>query len=54
MSDRLAERRPPTLRNLSARTRRVAIGAVAVIPVLLLGALASTGSAAPQDGGLVA
>ena len=54
MSDRLAARRPPTIRNLPARTRRSAIGAAAVIPALLLGALASTASAAPQDSGLVA
>ena len=54
MSDRLAAHRPPTLRNLSTRTRRSAIGAAAVIPALLFGALASTGSAAPQDSGLVA
>ena len=54
MSDRLAAHRPPTTRNLPTRTRRAAIGAAAVIPALLFGALASTGSAAPQDSGLVA
>ena len=54
MSDRLAAHRPPTLRNLSTRTRRAAIGAAAVIPALLLGVLAGTASAAPQDSGLVA
>ena len=54
MSDRPAAHRPPTIRNLSARTRRSAIGAAAVIPALLLGGLASTASAAPQDSGLVA
>jgi hypothetical protein len=54
MSDRLAVRRPPTLRNLPPRTRRSAIGAAAVIPALLLGVLASTSSAAPRDSGLVA
>jgi hypothetical protein len=54
MSDRLAAPRPPTLRNLPARTRRAAIGAAAVIPALLLGGLTSTASAAPQDSGLVA
>jgi len=54
MSDRLASPPPPTLRNLSTRTRRSAIGAAAVIPALLLGVLASTGSAAPRDSGLVA
>ena len=54
MSDRLATRRPPMIRNLPARTRRSAIGVAAVIPALLLGALGSTASAAPQDSGLVA
>jgi hypothetical protein len=44
----------PTIRNLPARTRRAAIGAAAVIPALLLGALGSTASAAPRDSGLVA
>jgi len=36
------------------RLRRAAIGAVAVIPALLIGPFASTGSAAPKDSGLVA
>jgi hypothetical protein len=54
MSDRLAAHQPPTNRNLSTRTRRAAVGAAAVIPALLLGALASTASAAPRDSGLVA
>ena len=54
MSDRLAAHRPSTIRNLSTRTRRAAIGAAAVIPAVLIGALASTGSAAPRDSGLVA
>jgi len=54
MSDRLAAHRPPTLRNLSTRTRRSAIGAAALVPALLIGALGSTASAAPQDSGLVA
>jgi hypothetical protein len=54
MSDRLAAHRPPTIRNLTARTRRSAIGAGAVIPALLIGVLASTGSAAPHDSGLIA
>ena len=54
MSDRLAAPRPPALRKPSTRPRRAAIGAAAVIPALLIGALASTGSAAPQDSGLVA
>jgi len=35
-------------------TRRFAIGAAAVIPALLIGVLAGTASAAPQDSGLVA
>ena len=54
MSDRLAARRPPALRNLSTATRRPVIGAAAVIPALLIGMLAGNASAAPQDSGLVA
>ena len=54
MFTRLATHRPPTIRNLSTRTRGAAIGAAAVIPALLMGVLASTGSAAPRDSGLVA
>ena len=55
MSDRLAARRLPTIRNLSTTRRcRVTIGAAAVIPALLIGTLAGTASAAPQDSGLVA
>jgi hypothetical protein len=54
MSDRLAVHRPPTITNLFHRTRRATIGAAAVVPALLIGALASTGSAAPQDSGLAA
>jgi hypothetical protein len=54
MSDRLAARRPPAITNLSPRTRRAAIGTAAVIPALLIGLFAGTGSAAPKDSGLVA
>ena len=54
MFTRLATHRPPTIRNLSTRTRGAAIGTAAVIPALLMGVLASTGSAAPRDSGLVA
>ena len=54
MFTRLATHRSPTIRNLSTRTRSAAIGAAAVIPALLMGVLASTGSAAPRDSGLVA
>ena len=54
MSDRFAAHRPPTIRNLSTRTRRYAIGAAAVIPALLIGVLGSTHHGAPQDSGLVA
>jgi hypothetical protein len=53
MFDRLAAHRPPTIRNLSTRTRRM-IGTAAVIPALLSGVLASTHSAPPRDSGLVA
>jgi hypothetical protein len=54
MSDRFAAHRPPTIRNLSTRTRRFTIGAAAVIPALLIGVLGSTRPGAPQDSGLVA
>ena len=54
MFDRLAARRPPTIRNLSPRTRRSTIGTAAMVPALLLGVLASTHSDAPHDSGLVA
>jgi hypothetical protein len=53
MFDRLAAHRPPTIRNLSTRTRRYMIGTAAVIP-LLIGVLGSTHHGAPQDSGLVA
>ena len=54
MFDRFAAHRPPTIRNLSTRTRRVTMGAAAVIPALLIGVLGSTHSDAPRDSGLVA
>ncbi len=54
MSDHLAAHRPPTIRNLPTRTRRFAIGAAAVIPALLIGALGSTHPGTPQDSGLAA
>ena len=54
MFDRLAAYRPPTIRNLSTRTRRSAIGAAAVVPALLIGVLGSTHPGAPRDSGLVA
>ena len=54
MFDRFAAHRPPTIRNLSPRTRRFTIGTAAVIPALLIGVLGSTHSSAPQDSGLVA
>ena len=54
MFNRLATHRPPTIRNLSTRTRRCTIGAAAVIAASLIGALGNTASAAPQDSGLVA
>ena len=53
MFDRLAAHRPPTIRNLSVRTRRYMIGTAAVIP-LLIGVLGSTHHGAPEDSGLVA
>jgi hypothetical protein len=54
MFDRFATHRPPTIRNLSRRTRRFTIGTAAVIPALIIGVLGSTHSDAPQDSGLVA
>ena len=63
MFDHFAAHRPPTIRNLSTRTRRFSIGAAAVVPALLIGVLGSTHSQArdipgyhapPQDSGLVA
>jgi hypothetical protein len=54
MFDRLAAYRPPTIRNLSPRTRRFTIGTAAVIPALLIAVLGSTHPDAPQDSGLVA
>ena len=54
MSDRLTAHRPPTIRNLPARTRRLMIGAAAAIPVLLIGVPASAHSGAPHDSGLLA
>jgi len=63
MFDRIAAHRPPTIRNLSARRRRLAVGAAALPPALLIGVLGSPHSQArdipgyhapPQDSGLVA
>ena len=54
MSDRLAARWLPAIKNLPTRTRRGTIGAAAVMPALLIGVLGSTQSGAPQDSGLVA
>jgi hypothetical protein len=54
MFDRFAVHRPPTIRNLPPRTRRLTIGTAAVIPALLIGVLGSTHSDAPHDSGLVA
>ena len=54
MFDRFAAHRPPTIRNLSTRTRRSTLGAAAAIPALLIGVLGSTHSDAPRDSGLVA
>ena len=49
MFDHFAAYRPPTSRNLSARTRRLSIGAAAVNPALLIGVLGGTHSAAARD-----
>jgi hypothetical protein len=54
MSDRLAAHRPPPVKNPSARTRRLTIGAAAAIPALLIGVPGSTHPNPPHDSGLVA
>jgi hypothetical protein len=55
MSGRFAAHRPPVIRNLPARRRRLTIGAAAVLPAaVLIGVFASTHSDAPRDSGLVA
>jgi hypothetical protein len=54
MFDRFAAHRPPTIRNLSTRTRRFSIGAAAVVPALLVGVLGGTHSDVPRDSGLAA
>jgi hypothetical protein len=54
MLDRFAAHRPPTSRKHPARTRRFSIGAAAVVPALLIGALGSTHPDPPRDSGLVA
>jgi hypothetical protein len=54
MFNRLAAHQPPTIKNLSTRTRRLTIGAAAVMPALLIGVLGSTSSGTPRDSGLVA
>jgi hypothetical protein len=54
MFDRFAARVPPPIRNLPARTRRISIGAAAVIPAVLIGVLGGTHPDAPRDSGLVA
>ena len=54
MFDRLAAHQPPTIRNLSPRTRRFTICTAAVIPALLIGVLGSAHSDASRDSGLVA
>ena len=49
MSDRLTTRRPSAIRNLPACACRLALGAAALIPALLIGMLSSsTASAAAQ------
>ena len=54
MSDRFAAHLPPVIRNLPPRTRRLAIGAAAAIPALLIGVPGSTHTHAPRDSGLLA
>jgi hypothetical protein len=54
MSNRLAAHWPPTIRNLSARPRRFAIGAAVAAIAVPIGVLGSTHPGAPRDSGLVA
>ena len=54
MSNRFAAHLLPTIRNLSTRTRRLAIGAAAAILALLIGVPASAHTHAPHDSGLLA
>ena len=54
MSDRLAARRPPTIRNRPARTRRSAIGAAEPVPTSAPRSRAGITAAAPHDSGLIA
>ena len=54
MFDRFAARLPSASKNLSTRTRCFSIGAIAVIPALLIGVLGSAHPPAPRDSGLVA
>jgi len=51
MSDRLAARRLPTIKNLSTRAR-CTIGAAIVAPLLLIGVLGIAHPGTPPDGGL--
>jgi hypothetical protein len=53
MSDRFAARRPPTIRNLPARTRCCTLGVAVLTPLLVLGGLGSIPAHASQDNGLV-
>jgi hypothetical protein len=54
MFDRFAAHWPPTIRNLSPRTRRSTLGAAAAIPALLIGVLGAAHSDPPHDSGLIA
>ena len=54
MSDRLAAHCPPTIKNLSTRTRHYTLGVGVLVPLLLVGALGSVHPNAPQDSGLIA
>ena len=52
MSDRLAARWPPTIRNLPARTRRRTLGVAILTLLLVSGGLGSIPAHASQDSGL--
>src|SRR5580700_2422005 len=52
MLDHLTAHRPPAIKNRPARTRRCAIGAAIVTPLLLIGVLSCARPGAPADSGL--
>ena len=53
MSDRLARRWPPAIRNLSTRTRRRTLGIAMLTPLLVAGGLGGIHAHPSRDSGLV-